>query len=67
MTTVYTLHGCQPCAATKRKLTALGVAFTERPASDLPAGIDATQAPVVVLADGTWFDGYRPDKLEAAA
>lgn len=74
--TVYTTGPqCQACIATKRKLTDLGIEFTERAAVDMgPCLVETvkaagwTNAPVVhVERDGeAWlWAGFRPDRIDA--
>lgn len=76
--TVYTAQSCPACVATKRKLTALGIPFTEVPIASDEKIIDAarelglTQAPIVCAEGGIngdkWsheWDGYRPDRIDA--
>lgn len=72
--TVYTKPACPGCTATTRKLTALGVTFTERPAAAHIAtlrDLGASQAPVVLIHDAGalagWWSGYRPERLAALA
>ncbi|MFD6400805.1 glutaredoxin domain-containing protein [Nocardia sp. NPDC060249] len=76
MITVYTRPDCQPCKATKRKLSQLGAAYavidvTKDPeALDLIRDLGYLQAPVIVVRDGgelIHWGGYAPDKLEWAA
>lgn len=66
--TVYTQPGCAPCAASKRKLTKLGIPFTEKDVSvDFEAreeiiSLGFQQTPVVKAGDEIWA-GYHPDKI----
>ena len=67
--TVYTQNGCAPCMATKRKLTKLGIPFTEKDVSvDFEAreeiiSLGFQQTPVVKAGDEIWV-GHRPDRIE---
>ena len=67
--TVYTQPGCAPCAASKRKLTKLGIPFIEKDVSvDFEAreeiiSLGFQQTPVVVVGDFESWAGYRPDKI----
>lgn len=77
--TVYTSPTCQPCKATKRKLTKEGVPFAEVDLTTDEAalaelkrslGVEILPMPVVKVEGGAapelWTD-YRPDKLAALA
>lgn len=70
--TVYTKDRCQPCAATKRKLTELGIAFTERNvdhderAADHLRASGFQAAPVVFTETDSW-SGYDPARIQAYA
>lgn len=73
--TVYTSGpSCMACVQTKRHLGKRGIPFTEIPIdSDEGIALSAmelglTTAPVVCASvDGreSWWDGYRPDRLDA--
>lgn len=70
---VHTNPRCQPCAATKRKLVALGAKWMEKPITEQSAAVWRSQgflqAPIVEIVN-EWnnveeiFSGYRPDRLE---
>ena len=68
--TVYTQPGCAPCAASKRKLTKLGIPFTEKDVSvDFEAreeiiSLGFQQTPVVKVGESDSWAGYRPDRIE---
>lgn len=68
---VYTTPGCQPCRATTRKLSELGIRHELEDARD-PGNLAAirflghTSAPVVVVGDEHW-SGYRPDLIKQLA
>lgn len=68
--TVYTQPGCAPCAASKRKLTKLGIPFSEKDVSADPDARDEIislgfqQTPVVMVGDFDSWAGYRPDRIE---
>ncbi|QGJ94177.1 glutaredoxin [Corynebacterium phage EmiRose] len=76
--TVYSNPGCQPCRATRKKLTSLGIDYDEVSLADVPAVAATfieegyTSAPIVSVVDyrgavvDTW-SGYSPDKLKALA
>ena len=63
---------CVQCNATKRWLDERGVEYeTHNVETDPEARLRAEQlgasaAPVVILPDGTWWQGFRPSQLEAA-
>jgi glutaredoxin-like protein NrdH len=67
--TLYTKDHCQPCRATKRKLTDLGVEFVEVNVEHDPEArqrlIDAgfMESPVVWPEAGDPWSGFRPDLL----
>ena len=75
ITTVYTSGpSCMACTMTKRHLDRRKVPYTEVPIDSEPAIMDAveelglTTAPVVcVSVDGveSYWDGYRPDRIDA--
>ncbi|WGH20326.1 NrdH-like glutaredoxin [Arthrobacter phage MaGuCo] len=71
--TLYSRDHCQPCKATVRKFNKHGIRFTEKNTSRDEAAAqflrDAgyTQAPVVILGDGTEWTDFRPDLIEALA
>lgn len=75
--TVYSKPQCVQCTATQRTLRSVGADFTVVDLTEQPAALEYvtedlgyTQAPVVVVEDGTGQDhwsGYRPDRLKAAA
>lgn len=63
---VYTQPNCPPCAAVKRLLTAEGIAFEERQASDhmdFLSSIGARSAPVIIDENGRAIHGFIPDQL----
>lgn len=71
MTKLYSKASCPGCTATLRAFKKLGVVFTEHRMDLDPEAQDyvmktlgATQAPVVELADGTWWSGFNPDKIK---
>lgn len=67
---IYTKPNCQPCRATKQKLTEAGIPFTELDATAAPdylRSLGATAAPVVLVIEGnqiaqSWW-GLRPDRI----
>lgn len=67
--TVYTRAGCVACMATFRALTKADIGYeaidvtTNRPLEDELRALGALRMPVVVLADGTWWDGYRDQQI----
>lgn len=69
---VFTKDHCQPCKLTRRKLTELGLEYTELDARehvDQLAALGYTSAPVVTVVtdDGktlSW-SGYSPDNIKA--
>lgn len=67
---VYSQPGCAPCAASKRKLTKLGIPFSERDVSVDDAAraelisLGYQQTPVVMVGDFDSWAGYRPDRIE---
>lgn len=67
--TVYTKSHCQQCVATKKRLNSMGVEFDEVNLEENPEIVDSfveegfVSAPIVVLADGEKWSGYRPDLL----
>lgn len=73
--TVYTPGtGCMACRQTKRHLTKRGIEFTELPIDDAVTAsaveLGLTQAPIVcasTAAGETFWDGYRPDRIDALA
>ena len=52
MTTIYTLPTCPICEMAKKKMTAKGIEFVERPFEELPEEIDVDRAPVLAVDDG---------------
>ncbi len=68
---VYTKPRCQPCRATKRRLTDAGIGFVEEDLTD-PGNLAAakalghTHAPVVVVGEESW-SGFRPDLINDLA
>lgn len=70
--TVYTTPSCPQCAATKKKLTKLGVTFTtvdvsqDDQARDYVQSLGYVAAPVVVAGENHW-SGFRPSRLEELA
>jgi glutaredoxin-like protein NrdH len=70
--TLYSSPGCQPCKATARKLTQLGIEHahidvTQDPAAlDYIRGLGYTAAPVVVAGEEHWT-GFRLTRIEALA
>ena len=76
--TVYTTGpSCMRCTMTKRVLTQKGVEFTEVDIREQPAAreyvtadLGYTEAPVVVVEDGTGEDhwsGFNPDHIDRIA
>ncbi|MHA7703374.1 glutaredoxin domain-containing protein [Mycobacterium sp. ML4] len=74
--TLATTEKCYQCEATKRRLTAKGIAFTEVDIDADPLTREAlaymgyTGIPVVVAATPTGeqrWAGYRPDRIDALA
>lgn len=71
--TVYTSGpSCHACRLTKRHLDKRGIEYAELPFDDADreasAYLDMRTAPVVcVTKEGvnTWWDGYRPDRIDA--
>lgn len=69
--TVYAKPACVQCAATKRALDKIGVAYqlvdiTEDPtARDFVMSLGYTSAPVVVAGTDHW-SGFRPDRIKDA-
>lgn len=67
---VYTKPVCRYCDATKRRLDKRGIAYTvvditeDQTAYDYVVDLGHKQAPVVVLDNGTTWDGYRPDLID---
>jgi len=67
--TVYTKNRCQPCKATTRKLTELGIAFDTINVDEDPAARDLLvaegwrESPVVKTASGRAWSGYHPGEL----
>lgn len=68
--TVFSTPNCFPCRMTKRKLTDMGVKFTERDvtqdeeANQLIQGMGYKSVPVVLLGTGEHWQGFDPGKLE---
>lgn len=71
--TVYSKPGCVQCAATYRTLDKTGLPYevvdltTDADARDRVTALGHLQVPVVVVADGEHWSGYRPDRITAAA
>lgn len=71
MVTVYTQPGCQPCKATYRKLTELGVQFdvfdvsVDARAMQVVRDLGYQSVPVVVAPNGDHWGGFQPDRLKA--
>jgi glutaredoxin-like protein NrdH len=71
--TVYSKTVCQPCRATKRKLTDVGLPFDAVNVDETPEAADYLiekgyrETPVVELSDGRRWTGYRPDLITALA
>lgn len=77
MVVVYSTSPCVKCDATKRALNKAGIAFEERSAENHPDVVEearaeelartgqALTAPIVVVGDGRWWCGYRPDRIKA--
>lgn len=71
--TVYTLPGCQPCAATKRHLKKKWITFIEQPMDDYARSVaelqGITAAPLVRIEESPgssyFWGGYRPDMINA--
>lgn len=73
---VYTAPACPQCTATKRKLTDLGIDFTEVDLTDpdneeerdyVVNDLGHSTVPVVEVDGEDHWDGYRPDRLKALA
>lgn len=70
--TVYSKPGCVQCDATERQLMRHGVQFITVDLTQHPGALKRIkdlgyrQAPVVV-ADGTHWSGFRPDKIKSLA
>lgn len=73
---VYTAPACPQCTATKRKLTGLGIDFTEVDLTDpdneeerdyVVNDLGHSTVPVVEVDGEDHWDGYRPDRLKALA
>jgi len=70
--TVYSKPHCVQCEATKKRFTDNGVSFDvidvtkDAEAMDLIISKGFVAAPVV-NANGDWFSGFNPDKIDAVA
>lgn len=71
--TVWTKSRCPQCVMTKKLMSSEGIAFVE---ADLEADLvqlaafkeeGLLQAPVIVLADGRRWTGFRPDLIKELA
>jgi len=71
MVTVLTTPNCVQCDATKRTLDRKGIPYEVIPVGDTGEGreianrLGAMSAPVVILENGDWWAGYRPDRISA--
>jgi glutaredoxin-like protein NrdH len=67
--TVYSNPNCVQCEQTKKYLTLKGIDFESKMIADSPEVFPIVEAngykaaPVVVLADGSSWSGFRLDKL----
>lgn len=67
---VFTTEGCQPCKATKKKLTKEGIKYEEvsldgnEEAKAQVKALGYGSAPVVISDDDHWA-GFQPDKILA--
>lgn len=72
MVTVYTKEDCNPCKATKRRLTKKGISFQEVDIEVNPEALDRIKelgymgVPVVVTRETDW-NGFKPDLIDAIA
>lgn len=66
---VYTKSGCPQCVATKRALQSAAIPYRSVDVTADPAAraevlsLGYSAVPVVVLADGRHWAGFRPDKI----
>lgn len=73
MVTVYTLPSCVQCDRTKKLLERDGIEYRSVDLSEDAAKAAAfkeagfLQAPIVELADGTVWGGFRPDLIKGLA
>ena len=72
MITVYSKPNCVQCTATYRALDKAGVEYTvidisqDADARDYVMSLGYLQAPVVVLADGHHWSGFKDREIKAA-
>lgn len=68
--TVFSTPNCFPCRLTKRKLSELGILFTERDvtrdeeANQIVQELGYKSVPVVLLSNGEHWQGFDPVRLE---
>ncbi|WP_010622951.1 glutaredoxin-like protein NrdH [Paucilactobacillus suebicus] len=73
MVTVFSKNNCVQCKMTKRFLAEHHVDFIEHNIDEQPQYIDGLKqegflaTPVVKLANGKTFSGFRPDQLKQLA
>lgn len=69
MVTVYTKNRCAACTATKKKMTQLGIPYTEINVQEAPEALETLkklgwqQLPVVEHKTTSW-SGFQPDRIE---
>lgn len=71
MVKLYSKASCVQCTATARFFKKNGVQYQEIKMDEdetayeyITRELGATQAPVVELADGSWWSGFNPDKIK---
>lgn len=72
MVTIFTRPGCEPCKATKKKFTELGIEFNEVTLDEgslsYVKALGYTSAPVIEVDCGegatAHWSGYRPDHIQ---
>jgi len=68
---VYGTAQCMPCRSTKRHLDKINIEYSFVDVSQDPSGHETITAlgyqtvPVVIAPDGTHFQGFQPDRLNA--
>jgi glutaredoxin-like protein NrdH len=71
--TIYTTPACHACTFSKRYMTDHGITFEAIDVTTNPEGLSVIKslgygtAPVFVVADGSHFQGFQPDLINAAA
>lgn len=70
---IITTVPCHKCVATKRRFTKHGIPFESIPREEAEDIVDEARAsgvltfPIVIAPDGSWWNDYRIDKIDAWA